>query len=73
MKMLKHRNIWNLLKDIDDDKEKKRYLVMEYVSGGDLIEYLLERGKIDETKARHIFRKIVETVDYCHYMKIAHR
>lgn len=73
MKKLKHQNIWSLLKDIEDDKKKERYLVMEYVSGGDLIDYVMKTDKIEETEARRIFRQILKAVEYCHHMNVAHR
>lgn len=47
-----------------------RYLVLEHVSGGELFDYLVRKGRLSEREARRFFRQIVSAVDFCHKHKI---
>ncbi|KAI9279279.1 kinase-like domain-containing protein [Sporodiniella umbellata] len=51
------------------------FLVMEYVPGWNLDEYLQKKqeGALDEHEARMIFRQLVSAVDYCHKKWVVHR
>ena len=49
------------------------YLVMEYVSGGEIFDYLVAHGRLKEDVARKYFRQIVSAVHYCHSLKVIHR
>lgn len=53
--------------------EKYVYLILEYVSGGELYNSLEREGKFEENKARIIFSQIAEGVRYFHIKKVAHR
>lgn len=44
-----------------------RYLLLEYVEGGELFEYLVSKGRLDEEEARHHFQQIILGLDYCHH------
>lgn len=46
---------------------------MEYVSGGELFEFIVKSGKISEKDARKFFQQIISGVDYCHRHKVVHR
>lgn len=46
---------------------------MEYLEGGELLEYLKEEKKLSEIVARNIFQQIISAIDYCHKQKIIHR
>jgi 5'-AMP-activated protein kinase catalytic alpha subunit len=46
---------------------------MEYVSGGELFDYIVSRGRLSPDEARHFFHQIVSGIEYCHYHKIVHR
>ncbi len=48
-------------------------MIMEFVSGGELFEYIVKSGRIDEKQARHFFQQIISGVDYCHRHKVVHR
>jgi serine/threonine-protein kinase HSL1 (negative regulator of Swe1 kinase) len=50
-----------------------RYLIMEYVPGGELFDYLVKQGRLPETEALHYFQQIIHAVDYCHRFNICHR
>lgn len=46
---------------------------MEYVPGGELFDYLVSRGRLEEPEAVHYFQQIIHAVDYCHRFNICHR
>lgn len=50
-----------------------RYLVLEYIEGGELFDYLIKKGRLEEREAVHYFRQIIHGVDYCHRFNICHR
>eukprot|EP00038_Savillea_parva_P006615 m.164795 g.164795 ORF g.164795 m.164795 type:complete len:506 (+) comp12472_c0_seq1:307-1824(+) len=49
------------------------FLMMEYVSGGELFDYILQHGKLEERDARKFFQQIISGVDYCHRHMVVHR
>jgi len=53
--------------------ENKIYLVMELVTGGELFDDIVRRGKYTESDAAKIVQKILLAIDYLHGMGIAHR
>lgn len=71
MKLLNHPNIVKLFEVIET--EKTLYLVMEYVSNGEVFEYLVKNGRMKENIARQKFRQIVSAVQYLHSKNIIHR
>ncbi|KRX24724.1 5'-AMP-activated protein kinase catalytic subunit alpha-2 [Trichinella nelsoni] len=48
-------------------------MIMEYVSGGDMCQYLCQHGKLPEHEARRFFQQLISAVDYCHRHKVVHR
>ncbi|XP_028002142.2 serine/threonine-protein kinase MARK2-like [Eptesicus fuscus] len=70
-KKLNHPNITKLFEVIAT--KDKFFLVMEHVSGGDLLEYLENYGQMNEGEARTVFRQVVSAVQYCHQRGIVHR
>ncbi|KAK6148576.1 hypothetical protein DH2020_019488 [Rehmannia glutinosa] len=46
------------------------YVVMEYVPRGELFDYIVEKGRLQEDEARHFFSAGVE---YCHRNMVVHR
>ncbi|XP_050531158.1 serine/threonine-protein kinase SIK3-like isoform X2 [Daktulosphaira vitifoliae] len=71
MSKLSHPHIVRLYQVMET--EKMIYLVTEYAAGGEIFDYLVKNGKMDEPSACHIFRQIVEAVSYCHKKNIVHR
>ncbi|KAH9268891.1 hypothetical protein BASA84_000011 [Batrachochytrium salamandrivorans] len=71
MKLLNHKNIVRLYEVIDTPDEL--YLIMEYVSGGEIFDYLVAHGRMKEKDARKHFREIVSALWYCHSMHVIHR
>ena len=43
-----------------------RYLVLEHVSGGELFDYLVKKGRLTPKEARRFFRQIISALDFCH-------
>ncbi|KAL3841135.1 hypothetical protein ACJIZ3_025726 [Penstemon smallii] len=70
MRQLCHPHVVRLFEVIDTPS--KVYIVMEYMSSGELFEYLIE-NKLHEDEARHIFQQIISGVEYCHGHMVVHR
>ena len=47
-----------------------RYLVLEHVSGGELFDYLVKKGRLSPKEARRFFRHIISAMDFCHNYSI---
>ncbi|KAJ3272708.1 hypothetical protein HDV01_005344 [Terramyces sp. JEL0728] len=71
MRLLNHKNIVKLYEVIDTPDEL--FLVMEYVSGGEIFDYLVAHGRMKEKEARKHFRQIIGAVAHCHQLHIIHR
>ncbi|KAI8973218.1 hypothetical protein BDF20DRAFT_914694 [Mycotypha africana] len=72
MEVLDHPNIVRLYETYETTDSL--YIVMEYIAGQNLDEYLTQRGgKLHEEEARHIFRQMVAAIDYCHSRWVVHR
>ncbi|VDN98094.1 unnamed protein product [Rodentolepis nana] len=71
LKRLSHPNIYSLYHVIETDGAF--YLVLEYVPGGELFDYILHNGNLEESHARILFRQLVSAICYSHSKGIAHR
>ncbi|KAI8980994.1 kinase-like domain-containing protein [Pilobolus umbonatus] len=71
MSLLKHPNICQL-KEYLSDKDRY-YMFLEYVDGGQLLDYIIKHGRLREKQARKFTRQIVSALDYCHRNSIVHR
>ncbi|GAA5843224.1 hypothetical protein JCM3766R1_006629 [Sporobolomyces carnicolor] len=71
MKLIEHPNVLRLMDVWETGSEL--YLIMEYVEGGELFDYLVKRGKLHADEALHYFQQIISGVDYCHRFNICHR
>ncbi|KAA8540991.1 hypothetical protein F0562_024871 [Nyssa sinensis] len=49
------------------------YVVMEYVKCGELFDYIVEKGRLQEDEARSFFQQIISGVEYCHRSMVVHR
>lgn len=70
LKLLRHPHIIKLYEVLTTPTEI--YLVIEY-AGGELFNYIVDRGRMPENEARRFFQQIISAVDYCHRHKIVHR
>lgn len=71
MKLIEHPNIINLY-DIWENRGEL-YLVLEYVSGGELFDYVSSNGALPEEEAARLYRQIIAGLSYCHGFNICHR
>ncbi|KAJ3148518.1 serine/threonine-protein kinase KIN2 [Geranomyces michiganensis] len=49
------------------------YLFLEHVDGGQMLDYMINHGKLKEKNARRFLRQIISAIDYCHQNSIVHR
>lgn len=68
---LHHPNIVQF-EDVIETAEKL-FVVMELIQGGELFEYLLDRGPLPEDVALHIFRQVMGAITYMHDRGVVHR
>lgn len=71
LKQLHHEFIVSLIGFYED--ERYFYLVMDYVGGGDLMEFVMDNGEVPEDAAQVIVSQILEAVNYVHGLGISHR
>ncbi|KAJ3065468.1 MAP/microtubule affinity-regulating kinase 3 [Podochytrium sp. JEL0797] len=71
MMRLDHPNVINLYSIMESADEC--FVVMEYASGGELIEYIAARNYLSEREARKFFRQIISAMDHCHMASVVHR
>jgi tRNA A-37 threonylcarbamoyl transferase component Bud32 len=69
---LKHPNIVQLY-DYGESGNDIMYMVMEFVAGSDLAQYIEARGGLPLEEVRHIVRDIASALDYAHASGIVHR
>ena len=48
-------------------------MLFEYVSGGQMLDYIISHGKVKEKRARKFGRQLASALDYCHRNSIVHR
>ena len=71
MKLIEHPNIMRLYDVWETSTEL--YLILEYVEGGELFEYLCDKGRLAPREAVGYFQQIIMAINYCHRFNIAHR
>ncbi len=71
LKQLRHPNVVKLLETFDTDKH--HLIVMELCPGGDLLNYVRKRRKLNEKYAKFVFKQIMEGLAYLHQNGVVHR
>ncbi|GAA54702.1 maternal embryonic leucine zipper kinase [Clonorchis sinensis] len=71
LKQLNHKYIYKLYQVVETTYFF--YLVVEYLPGGELFDYIIQKGHLSEVEARVIFRQIVSAIGYMHSKGFAHR
>ncbi|XP_077439805.1 5'-AMP-activated protein kinase catalytic subunit alpha-2 isoform X1 [Vanacampus margaritifer] len=71
LKLFRHPHIIKLYQVISTPTDF--FMVMEYVSGGELFDYICKHGRVEDTEARRLFQQIISAVDYCHRHMVVHR
>lgn len=71
MKLIKHPNVVRLYEVMGS--KSKIFIVMEYVTGGELFDKIVNHGRMREEEARRYFQQLINAVDYCHSRGVYHR
>lgn len=71
LKALRHPNIAQLYETITS--ERHIYIIMEYIEGRDLFQYIYSKNYLDEAKASFLFRQLISALEYIHTLGIVHR
>ena len=69
--VLRHPNIAQLYETITS--ERHIYIIMEYVEGHDLFQYIYSLQRLSELKSSQLFRQLISTLEYIHTLGIVHR
>ncbi|KAK6067496.1 Carbon catabolite-derepressing protein kinase [Seiridium cupressi] len=70
LQLLRHPHIIKLYTVIKTNAEI--IMVLEY-AGGELFDYIVSHGRMQEDKARRFFQQMICAVEYCHRHKVVHR
>ncbi|TKY50224.1 SNF1-related protein kinase catalytic subunit alpha KIN10 [Spatholobus suberectus] len=71
LRLFMHHHIIRLYEVVETPTDI--YVVMEYVKSGELFDYIVEKGRLQEDEARHFFQQIISGVEYCHRNMVVHR
>jgi len=71
LKYLDHPNIVQLFEVID--QPQRRYIIMEFASGGDLCKYVRDCKRLSDQESHRIFCQILSGLMHCHAKGIVHR
>ena len=68
---LEHPNIIKMYEYFQDDKYY--YLITEYISGGDLYEFIAKDFTFTEHQAKSIMKQLFQAISYLHSNRVVHR
>ncbi|WRX31986.1 Protein kinase domain - like 10 [Theobroma cacao] len=71
MKLIKHPNVVRLYEVMGS--KTKIFIVLEFVTGGELFDKIVKHGRMREEEARRYFHQLINAVDYCHSRGVYHR
>ncbi|XP_037495424.1 CBL-interacting serine/threonine-protein kinase 3 isoform X1 [Jatropha curcas] len=71
MKLIKHPNVVQLYEVMGS--KTKIFIVLEFVTGGELFDKIVNHGRMREDEARRYFQQLINAVDYCHSRGVFHR
>ena len=71
MKSLEHPHIVRIYEVLSSSEYI--YIVMDYVSGGELYTKIARGGKLGNNECRRYVRQLCSALDYCHSINICHR
>ncbi|KAL3653302.1 CBL-interacting serine/threonine-protein kinase 3 [Castilleja foliolosa] len=71
MKLIKHPNVVRI--DEVMGSKTKIFIVLEFVTGGELFDKIVNHGRMREDEARRYFQQLIDAVDYCHSRGVFHR
>uniref|UniRef100_A0A0D6R4P5 non-specific serine/threonine protein kinase n=1 Tax=Araucaria cunninghamii TaxID=56994 RepID=A0A0D6R4P5_ARACU len=71
MRLIKHPNVVQLHEVMAT--KTKIYIVLDFVTGGELFDKINDLGRLKEDEARRYFQQLINAVDYCHSRGVYHR
>lgn len=71
MKIVRHPNIVRLQEVLSS--RTKIYIVLEFITGGELYDQIVHQGRLSEKQSRIYFQQLIDAVDYCHSKGVYHR
>ncbi|KAJ4957367.1 hypothetical protein NE237_024478 [Protea cynaroides] len=71
MKIVRHPNIVRLHEVLAS--RTKIYIILEFITGGELFDKIVHQGRLPENKSRRYFQQLLDAVDYCHSKGVYHR
>lgn len=72
LKCLKHKSIVKIHNCLTL-RNMKMVIIMEYLQGGELLEFVQKNKQLDEPTALKIIKQIVSAMTYCHSNGLIHR
>lgn len=71
MKLIKHPNVVRLHEVMGS--RTKIFIVLEFITGGELFDKIVKNGRMGEDEARRYFHQLINAVDFCHSRGVYHR
>ncbi|CAI9116096.1 OLC1v1017162C1 [Oldenlandia corymbosa var. corymbosa] len=71
MKLVRHPHVVRLHEVIAS--RTKIYIILEFITGGELFDKIVHNGRLSEAEARRYFQQLIDGVDYCHSKGVYHR
>lgn len=71
MKLVRHPNVIRMYEVMAS--KTKIYIVLEFVTGGELFDKIATKGRLKEDEGRKYFQQLINAVDYCHSRGVFHR
>ncbi|GLT60560.1 hypothetical protein SLA2020_333220 [Shorea laevis] len=71
MKLVRHPYVVRLHEVLAS--RTKIYIILEYITGGELFDKIVHQGRLSEANARRYFQQLIDGVDYCHSKGVYHR
>ncbi|CAE6179114.1 unnamed protein product [Arabidopsis arenosa] len=71
MKLVRHPCVVRLYEVLAS--RTKIYIILEYITGGELFDKIVRNGRLGESEARKYFQQLIDGVDYCHSKGVYHR
>ncbi|KAM7270547.1 hypothetical protein ACFE04_029761 [Oxalis oulophora] len=68
MKLIRHPNVIRMYEVMAS--KTKVYIVLEFVTGGELFDKIATKGRLKEDEARKYFQQLIDAVDYCHSREV---
>ncbi|TYI21373.1 hypothetical protein ES332_A06G034000v1 [Gossypium tomentosum] len=71
MKLVRHPYVVRLHEVIAS--RTKIYIILEFITGGELFDKIVHKGRLSEAEARRFFQQLIDGVEYCHSKGVYHR